>query len=91
MKVLDLSLNSIEVSDASVQHHLQLLRSATDTSASSQPSAGMTQQQLSMALQTLRTVLDRVVNRPDDLAAKKLRITHPVLKVCIMILSLLCL
>jgi hypothetical protein len=33
------------------------------------------------ALTTLRGILERIISRPDDIQARRLRVTHPVLKV----------
>lgn len=38
---------------------------------------------LKEALKTTLGILERIISRPDDIAARRLRITHPVLKVCI--------
>ena len=38
-------------------------------------------QTLREALKTILGILERIISRPDDIAARRLRITHPVLKV----------
>lgn len=40
------------------------------------------------ALKTVLGILERIISRPDDIAARRLRITHPVLKVSLPALNL---